>query len=835
MPNLSHLRRFQAGEIAPELGAGSTEPALATCRNFLITKSGGADNRAGTQFTREVKDSTKRTRLIPFIFGASDSYLVEMGESYFRFLRENAIVTVDSVVSPWSNAETYVAGDVVSRLGVNYYCILGHINQQPPNGTYWYALSSNILEVPHSYTAAQVAVIRFDQSGDVIDLYHPSVAPKSLSRSASPVLRWVLSTKSFAPRIQAPTSPSATEGVAGTTDWNYQVTAVADKTYEESLPTTTFDCTGGQPTKENPNQLTWASVSDVYWGAAANAIEYNVYREITPGGAFGLIGVAKTTTFDDPGLEPDESQTPPLSRNPYSLVGAPRTGTHCQQRQFVAGATTDPETVFASRTGHYSNFTTSSPIQDDDAITFRLAGNQVQQVEHLIEADGRLAMLTDGGIWFPQGDDAGVLTPAAIYPKQRSSFGSYATPPVVVHDSLIYVQFGGNTLRDMRWNAEAEGFTGRDLMRIASHLTKGRSIERLAFAAVPDSIVWALRDDGVLLGLTYLPELEAFGWHRHDTVNGAIEDIAVIPETTPPPPGSATRGKVEHVLYLVVNRTINGSTKRYIERMSSRNIEDYRLDATLLDSFLSYNGANAGATTVTLSTAGGWTEADLITVTASGATFSAGDVGNGITVWVQGGAVARIRVTQYISDTVVKGNPIDDVDETLQGVATTNWSRAVDEVSGLSHLEGEDVVVLANGVVLAATVSAGAIALDDVYDVIHVGLPITADFETLDLDVAPDPGLRDRQKLVKSVSVLVKRSRGIMAGPDAKHLHEFHPIAGQALGLDVFTPASGVLRTEILELDVNATWEKPGRVFIRQTAPLPLSILGVLPFGEVGN
>jgi len=826
---MAFQRSFIAGEIGPSLYGGADQArynaALSTCRNFLVQRSGGVANRPGSQFVAEVKDSTTRTTLAKFVFNSDQTYVIEAGAGYIRFYRQGARVVVSSPAA-WSGATAYVIGDVVVSGGVNYYCILGHTNHVPPNATYWYALSGNIFEIPTPYAAADLDRLQYVQSGDVVTLTHRGYRPMELKRYSN---RWTLTEVSTAPAIAAPAGLAWTVGNAGTLPYSYVVTAVAEETYEESVPPTPVAHTSAAPTAANPNALTWTAVS----GAA----EYNVYVDQAGNGTYGFIGVASSTSFNDVGYTPDMSTTPPIPRTLFASSGNyPQSVAYFQQRQLFASTDNDPETVFASKTGAFKNFTISSPIQDDDAITFTLAGRLISEVRHLVEAGRALILLTSSGEWQLAGSADGVLTPTAINVTQEAYYGSSHVVPVVVGNSVIYVQARGGFLRDLRFDysqINAQHLDGRDLTIFAPHLIEGYSIDRIDYAQIPNSIVWAIRSDGTLLGLTYLREFDVWGWHRHDT-DGAYEDVISVPETTPPPPGSTTRGKEEDAVYVIVRRTINGSTKRYVERFASRRVEDYRLDGYFLDSFLTYNGINATSATVTLSTAAGWTTSDLITVTASTATFSAGDVGNGVTVWQPGVGVVRIAIETYVSSTVVKGHPNLTVPPGLRSTATTNWSRAVDEVTGLSHLEGKTVSILANGVVLSGTVTSGKVTLANVYDVIHVGLPITADFETLDIDSA-QKDIRDKRKLITQASLLVDRSRGILAGPDEDHLSAYHASIGDELGFDIFDSTGGKTRSALLEVNLEATWEQPGRIFVRQTDPLPLAILGVIPNGPIGG
>ena len=603
------------------------------------------------------------------------------------------------------------------------------------------------------------------------------------------------------------------------------------------------------PTAAAPNTLAWTAV--------AGATEYLIYLDIPGNGIYGLMGRASSNSFADIGIPPDLSQTPPLVRTLFASVdNYPQAVSFHQQRRLFGSTKNNPQAVYGSRTGFFSNFSISSPIQDDDAVTFSIVGRMVSEVRQLIEVNKALVVLTSTGEWMVIGNNEGVLTPTGINPKQQAYWGASLIIPVIAGNSLIYVQSRASTVRDLRFQFESEGYEGRDLTLQASHLVEGYAITRMDYQQIPNSIVWCVRSDGALLGLTYLRELDTWGWHRHDTgqqdatsTQDVIEDVCVIPETTPPVPGQAIRGKEEDVPYFIVRRTINGSTKRYIERMASRSFQDYRLDAIFTDCTLTYNGINATSTTITL-TAAAWTIADLITMTASANVFVVGDVGKGLLVAVtvsdgQGGflnRVVRLAIENYISPTVVTGHmasagevlPGPDVPTELRNSAQAFWSKSVSTVTGLAALEGRTVAISANGVPLTGVVSGGALTLSTRYDVIHVGLPITSEIETLDLD-SQQQEVRDQKKLVTSVSLLVANSRGFKAGPDRTHLFSQVPELGDALGTDVFSLTGGKLWTKTLEMRITSTWDKAGRVVIRQDQPLPLSILGLILNGSTGG
>lgn len=574
------LRSFARGELAPGLAARADLELYAegarTVRNFLARRHGGAYNRAGTVYVATAKGAGGNVFLFPFYFpAAGESYVIEAGVGYFRFHKNGAPVTVSGVAA-WSGATAYVPGNLVSRLGVNYYCILAHTNQQPPNATYWYALTGSIYEIPTPYTGGEFsppAPICWSQSGAIVTITHGSHAPRELVYGGSGTA-WVLRTITTAPSIAAPASPVGTAGTVGTRVYRYVVTSIDATTYEESLASSVMEVLCEEPTPELPNEL--------HWTAVTNAAEYRVYLDPFENGTFGYIGTATAqVTFDDPGAIPDFANCPPQARVLFATsLNYPMVSTVHGQRRIFGGTHNDRELGHASQVGLLSNFSIRSPLQDDDAVTWKLASNRIQPIVHLLGLQ-QLVMLTDTGEWVLEGDPelGGVLTPTAINPLQHGYVGSSFTEPCVIGRSIIHVQARGNVLRDLRFNEEVKRLGGRDLTVFARHLFTGTTIDDLAFQLVPDSIVWAVRSDGALLGLTYWEDEDAFGWHRHDTTNGEFKQVVCIPE-----------GSVD-ALYVLVEREIESQTVKYIERFEPRDVADAE-DYHFVDSGVIYDGAS---------------------------------------------------------------------------------------------------------------------------------------------------------------------------------------------------------------------------------------------------
>ncbi|MCK5617511.1 hypothetical protein KAR91_87415 [Candidatus Pacearchaeota archaeon] len=820
-------RSFSGGEITPSLYARTDIAKYSTSarilRNMMTMRGGGSTNRPGTKFVIETKDSSKASRLIPFIFNADQTYVLEFGDLYMRVHRNGANVTV-SGVSAWITATPYVAGDLVSNGGVNYYCFLAHTSgasTEPGTGgswtTNWHALSGSIFEIPTPYVEADLFTLDFKQSADVITIDHPTYDTRELARTAD--TGWTLTVASFVPGEPTPTTVSAS-GTAGSITRIYHVTAIDDETGEESLAGTYTLASVTVPTA-NDHTVTWDDMS---------VSEYNVYME--ENGVAGFLGVAGTNSYVNSSDTPDTTDTPPTSRNPFSgSDNRPSNGGYFQQRNIHAGSNNAPETVEMSRSSNYNNYTKSTPIQDDDAISFTVAGNRVNRIKHLIVL-GKLIIMTSGGEWVAKGNADGVILPGEVNLEEISYYGSADLEPLLIGSTALFLQARSTIVRDLI-NDSIEGYTSDDLTIFSSHLFDGFTVVDWDYQQIPHSIVWACRSDGALLGFTYIRKQKVFAWHRHDTgASGEFESVVSVPEGT------------EDAVYFIVKRTINGSTVRYVERMESRLIGDIE-DLILMDSALSYDGTHTGSTTMTLSGGTNWTYDETLTLTASAGFFVSGDIGNQIHLTGSDGTIIRFTIEAYSSTTVVTGKPHKTVPSAMQAVAITSWGKAVDSFSGLDHLEGEDVSVFADGFVIASpnndayttiTVSSGTITLAKPRVVVHVGIPITADVETLDIDTVDGETLTDKKKLIGKVHAYVEDTRGVFAGgkpPDddtvdpLEGLYEFKARNAE----DAESPVA--LKTDVIDIKIESEWGQGGRVFIRQVDPVPLTILSIVPSGFI--
>lgn len=771
---------FAAGELSPSASARTDiaryYTGLKLCRNFMVMPYGGVRNRPGTEFVCEVKDSTKRCRLIPFQFNDVQTYVLAFGDLNMRVIKDGGQVL-------------YSSGPSIG---------------QP-------------FELALPYTQSDLDLLNYTQSADVMTFVHPGYKPRELNRLAHD--NWTTAEISLAPRIAAPASVTAVSAGGGGVQqtWRYQVTAVLDdgNTLDESLPATSNSIVISIA----------AAVATLSWAAVAGATYYIVYKDNAGAGIYGFIGRATTLTFEDNNITAVKTDTPPNGNDPFVGAGNyPGAVGYYQQRLAFAGSDLNPQTVWMSKTGLFKNFGFSIPSKDDDSITFTIASTEVNRMRHLLGLR-KLLGLTSGGEWTFSGADTG-LTAKTVQASQEGYDGSATVRPVVVGNSAVYVQARGTRVSSFGYSINADGFASDDLTLFSAHLFRGRELTNVAYQKIPDSIVWYVRDDGILLGLTYLPEQQLVGWHWHDT-DGFVESIACVPEGG------------EDALYMVVRRTINGVQKRYIERMATRQITTIE-DAFFVDCGLTYDGRNTDtAKTFTLSGGSTWKFPEVVTMTAVGhAPFTAGSVGfnysfkreikddNGDTTT----DTVRVEVVGYTSPSVVTVKLLIICPESLRGYADSKWARQVKTLSGLGHLEGKTVSILADGSVHPQrVVTGGAITLQEYTGIAHVGLPYFSDMETLDLELKnANETVLDKKIAVTSLTVVVEESRGIMAGKDKNSLYP------HKTGRDTYEAPIELL-TGQAQIPISNTWSGKGRVFIRQSDPLPLSVLAVIPEVTIGG
>lgn len=800
MPSARFQPSFAGGVIGPGLHGridlARYDIGLKVGTNVFVHVHGGVSNRAGTEFIAEVWDHADTYRLLPFQRDDDDNYVMVMGDGAMQIIYDGAWVetapstpyqpttpfadtdlatldyaqsvdvmffahqsyppqkmsrtaatswtfeglSVDPVIdtAAWLDLSSE-PGDLATGLKVTPYDAgLGSFADPTNFANYEYVLTveyagGETLPTPPvrarnfydlTFNATVRNVLTWDAMASAVQ-YH---VYRRVGSAFKRIKTITAGTETYTDQgTDTPTSdepPAAgtgSAGSAGSETYTYVLSPVVAGV--EGFPSSAIEVTSAQDLSVAgaKNTLTWAGTAD----------EYNVYRERN--GIFGFIGFTADTTFVDDNIAPNLSITP---REPTGLFAAagdyPATVAIHQQRLMLGASTNQPETIWGSLVGDYENFTKSRILQSSDRVEISLSGEQINQVRSMLSLR-ELLVFSSASEFTLSGPDGSFPADNVISTVYGRS-GSIKVKPLVIDDTALFVDRTGRQVRDLRYSFEQDGYAGNDLTVFASHFFTGRTIKEWAFCQSPFSIVWVALDDGTLLSLTYKREHQIWAWTEHD-IGGAVESLTAIREGG------------EDALYLLVRRTIDGSTVRYVERLHSREMSGAAANAFFVDCGITYSG----------------------TATAT--------------------------------------------------------------ITGLDHLEGEDVVALADGAVVEGlTVASGSVTLPYTAELVHVGLPFTAEIETLPpaIDLQDVGAARGRPHFTNKVRVQLQDTRGIEVADAGRSFTDVIQT-----GTDLAVPPA--LFTGMIEQTMRGTWNRDGTIVIRQTNPLPMTILGISPELTIGR
>lgn len=644
------LTAFNAGEFSATLEGRSDlakyPQAQKLRENFLLLPQGPAQRRGGTRFVKPIKNEAFKTWLIRFEFNATQAFVLEFGDLYVRFYFQHGQVQTSGVAA-YSGATQYSIGDLVTSGGITYYCILATIANAPPNALYWYALPGTIYEIPSPYPLAGLTnadgscALQFVQSGDVVYMAHQSraLSPYTLTRFGQ--TKWVfaqyapnqgpfLSENSTTTTLQA----SASTGVVNITA-SAATFAITDigrliRMQVQNLNVKPWEAGKAYALNDlaRNDGKTYKAVGAATSGTAPPVHEQGSAYDGQTGVQWAYqdagYGIARIGGYSSPTLVAATVISDPI--NGYNQLPADVVSTATKRWRLGAWSNTTEfpasVTFFKGRLHWGGRLTFAASVPNDfsnmtadffgqitiDAAIYEPV--QSQDVNDILWMEGldKLIIGTGGGEFVvgpQQTNDA--YGPGNISIDKQSKQRSRAVQPAVVGTSLVYTQRAGRKLLSADYELQYDKFVSTDLAVLAERITR-TGIIAIAFQGEPAQIVWCLLSNGKLLGFTYNKEQEVTGWHRHPIGgNSFVESIATIPA----PDGSREE------LWMIVWRTINGVTHRYVEYMErpwegadqDGTAGDDQADAFYVDSGLTYSGAPtssvsaphlAGATVQTL-------------------------------------------------------------------------------------------------------------------------------------------------------------------------------------------------------------------------------------------
>lgn len=491
-----------------------------------------------------------------------------------------------------------------------------------------------------------------------------------------------------------------------------------------------------------------------------------------------------------------------------------------QQRQIYANSETFPSRFWMTKAGDFYDFALSDPLRDDDAIIATIAARRINEIRHTLPLSDLLIM-TSGAEFRVKGAGDAAFTPSTINIKPQSFYGSTSLRPIVAGDVALFVS-PGQFIREISYEFATDKFTGRDMSVLARHLVDNNEIIDWSFSQSPYSIVWAVRDDGIGLVLTYQREQEVYAWTRA-TTNGLYKSVTTVRE-----------GDVDAV-YLLVQREIAGNQVSFIERVDDRKFDDLA-DAFCVDAGLSLDEP----ITITNMTA-----ADPVVVTAPAHGLSDGDIVDISDVYeVTDTDTQRQQLSEDYSGTgFVVANTTLDTFELQNAGANYDGSgfavyssggvvrKAVTTLTGLWHLEGASVVAAANGYAQTGiTVSDGSITLNEPASRVHAGLAYTCRIVTLPLSTYSEgETIQGRPKNITRLTVQVDRTMGMWTGPTTDQMRE------AKFGLPDRWNQPLKMITDDIDVTIKADWDKKKQMVIEQRSPLPMTILALVPDITLGS
>lgn len=518
---------------------------------------------------------------------------------------------------------------------------------------------------------------------------------------------------------------------------------------------------------------------------------------------------------------------------------------HEQRIGYAGGSLRLADTSWMTKIGGFESFPFNTPPIDTDAVVQTLDSDEVNLIQFIVPFK-ELVIGTTGSEWrVDPGPNGDTITPTTIRAKEKSNVGSAAVKPLRVGNSLLFLNRNADKVYALDYSFDSDGYKPANLTVLAPHLLAGYAITEWAYQEAPNSIVWCVRNDGVLLALTFDDEQDIWAWSRHNTV-GKFESVCVIPEGG------------EDALYVMVNRKRNRAgirtTQRYIEKLMPNISDEDIYDYNCLDNSYTVDIENDIVSEASISEIVYLTQTDLTehvrigypivgpvpiqegdyiylsgilgTTELNNKTFRAVDIDSG-------GGNLRFKLKDKEGDDYIDGSQFAAYisgGEIRKGITSVYFH-------GLEYLEGYPVSVMADGAYIEKTVSVfdepttkWGFDLDNPAIVIHIGIPYEPELLTLPHDfITQDGTTQGKTKNITDVNIYFNKTRYAEVGHDDDSLVE----------ISFNTSDSGnnppPLFTGIKEEPIEPKDNKLVRTMIRGGKGLPIEVSGIISNVDIGE
>ena len=609
---------FSKGELAPNL-FGRTDlaqyhNAVAEAVNWFVDYRGGLTVRPGTEY---IDSPTAAVHVLPFVIGQENSFLLVLGYHYIR-VYQAGVFTGTTVTTPYAAADIpdikYAQSADVMTLthpsyppatltyagtGVSFaYATIGAGAEQASPGTitatppstsnpdycYAYVCTAVSLDGKNESLPSPPILVHYT----ILDETKGFVIPFKVVASASPtsIYRWY---KSGPGDDRVNLGPPSTWGFIGDSqtvtfldnniapDFSTQPPQFGDPFSGGQFQSITVTGGGsGYPSGGSWTGYIPLTITDSTGTGAAGYATTSHAGVVT-----GVFLTSSGKNYSSPTITASSGG----ATFSYTLSDAaplyPAANSYFQQRAVFGGSNPKPVTVVLSEIGDYTNFNITPVSKDTDSLVIDLASLQVNTVKSFQPVAYGLLTFTTGGTFLISGGSPGAaLTPASVTAQSQASEGANDLPPLQINYAVIYMQNRGSIVRDLQFAWQRQSYAGMDISTFSNHLFTGYTFSDWTFAEAPNKLIWLVRDDGVLLSCTYVPDQGSnpgeamFAWTHH-TTQGSFLSVTSVPEGN------------ENAVYFIVQRTIAGATHTFLERLADAATSS--LDAWYVDAGITVN------------------------------------------------------------------------------------------------------------------------------------------------------------------------------------------------------------------------------------------------------
>jgi len=789
----SIITNFRAGEISPRLEGRidlqKYNEAVKDLNNMIVFPQGGVTRRPGTYYAGTTKDGGQ-VRLINFEFSDTQAYVLEFGNLYVRIYKDGGLVTatttaisaitkanpavVTSNSHGLNNGDRVFITSVVGMTEVNNreFTVAGKTtNTFQLSGvnssaftTYGSAgTSGKIIEVTTPYTAAQLATINFAQSADVLFLAHNSHEPAKLTRTSHTA--WTLTDIDFTDGPYLDENITATTLYASADNGSVTITASANLFASTDVG----------------RLIRFREVLEITYDewAASTSYANNVFVRFNGHVYKNVKGSTQTS-----------GTTPPVHTSGTESYG----NLDWQYRH--------DDTGYVKITGYTNATTVTATVKEDDGGVSVLPA-QVVGSSNATEKWSLGSFSTTTGFPRAIGFYEERLYFAATTDQPQTIFGSVSADfenhtPGIADDSAINVTIAS------------------DQVNVIKHLLPARFLQLLTTSAEFTLSGGAGSEPVTPTNVNVLRET-TFG-------TGSVKPLRAGNSTILIQKGGE---KVKEITFdLDTDGLLGVDLTVLADHLARGGLNDmvWQQEPELLIWFVHNDGRLIGLTYDRANATVGWHEHSLggsgivesVTAIPSGAEDQ---VYLSVKRTVNSATVRHIVFLKstYFNDDVTDAFFVDS-GLTYSGSATTS-------ITGLNHLEGVSVTILADGSAHAnKTVSGGAITLDRSSSKVHVGYGYTSSLETLRMEAGAEDGIaQGKIKRIHGVTARFFQTVGAELGPDTNNLDRL-PFRDSSMNMDEAVP----LFNGDKEISFPSGYDNDAKIVIRQTQPLPMTILAIM-------